>query len=319
MKKILVLFLAITMLLTVFTACGKKEPMESAGEVSDLSEEKHFGISDILQNGDTSEEQSGDETSSEESLNPSESITSQNPGTFSGEFIVSEKKYTYKNENLMLLQVKNDTDTHYDLTINGKYLDADGNTIKEESQTYHAFPSGWENYFIFRPKGTFDDFDYTLEVKKYQINTEIDRIYSKDGEPYSTYVQLTYDKNLYWAYAPDNWRDLRFNMQVVNNHPNISLFSQFHIIVLDEQGEIYTMDYEYASGGYNGTYADPIGGDRDGRTYAAVGMQKSGEDETIPDTVQGKFTAIFAIGATIDYFLGTELWQKGVITSDMIL
>jgi len=39
---------------------------------------------------------------------------------------VSARRNTYKDENLMPLSVKNQTESHYDLTVNGKYFDADG-------------------------------------------------------------------------------------------------------------------------------------------------------------------------------------------------
>ena len=316
-KKILAILLPLAMLLAVFSACASEEPMEPAGEVSDLSEEKHFGIGDILQNDNSVEESavSGTEestVSTEESsqaasqTQSSQGVPSQGSGTADGEFIVSEKKYTYKNENLMLLNVENKTDKHYDVTINGKYLDQTGNTIKEESQTYIAFPSGWSNYFIFRPKGTFDSFVYSIQVKEYD---SANAIYCYNGEPLSTYVDITYTKELYWGRgANTDLRDLMIDAKLVNRHSNVTIGIDCHVLVLDAQGEIYAMDYEFYDGWgtpvacFTNTEADPPGGaEFDGNFRIGLKTQAKGEDETIPADIQGNFTVIFAIATIVNY------------------
>ena len=396
MKKALVLFLAIAMLLAVLAACASEEPMESAGEVSDFSSEKHFDINDLLQNGDESDEasistgaessenppvsveessvavsqaQSGDETPPEESQGnqgsssnppaestntPSQGTTSQpseasqgttskpaepsqgttshssetsqgttskpaessqgtisqpSGGEFTGEIVASEKKYTYNGNDLMLLHVENKTALHLDITIKGRYLDKSGKVIKEESQTYRAFPSGWSNYFIFRPKMTFDSFDYTFEVKEFKSTTAADKLYAYNGDPLTKYAELTYSKNLTWM---EDWYDstaaLCFNYALTNHHLSIPICIQFHVLILDEQGNIYLTDYEledavFGDGAFTGTSCTPVGGMDNGRFEAPcrLKIQPKDADRTIPSNVQGKLTAVFAIESVVDF------------------
>lgn len=305
MKKIFAFLLAFSILLALLSGCVKEE-MEPAGEVSGFESERHFGVESTSANSEDVTEESAERT-------------------FSGEFIVSEKKYAYKNENLMLLHVQNDTDTHYDVTIIGRYLDADGNTIKEESQSYRAFSSGWENYFLFRPKGTFESFEYELETKKFEVVTEYDEIYANNGEPLSAYVTVGWMKDLHWTGNPFNSRDLEFTIKAENQHPAVIAGIEGHVLILDEQGEVYGMDYEYYDtwGGQAAKYpttnfnVQPIGGEGDGRTIQTLRMQPKDGDESLPD--QSKLTFIFARSCTIDHTVMDRLYWAGKLPSDYVL
>ena len=88
--------------------------------------------------------------------------------TFEQEMQVS---YTYVgnrgNVSIAILNITNETDKHYSITINGKYLDKDGKVLKTETQTWDQFKAGWQKYFLFRPGFAFDKFEYTIETKEY--------------------------------------------------------------------------------------------------------------------------------------------------------
>ena len=97
-KRILSMLLLLAIALTGFVACDKEEETASQGEVSDMSGEQHFNIGDIMSNSASS---SSSETVSSE---PSQGDTSEQSGTtetpstdethdWSGEFIITEKKY----------------------------------------------------------------------------------------------------------------------------------------------------------------------------------------------------------------------------------
>ena len=402
-KRLLACLLLAAMVLTMLVACSE-EAMETPGEVSNFSSEKHFDINDLLQNGDgsgedsgfvgtgsledpsapadesstgsTSEpvpsEQSGDETPPEESVTstPEESqgaqTTSQNTtgqssggttsqgatdkptkpqetsghssggttsqgttgqpsGELTGELVVSDKLYAYNGKNIMLLNVENKTSLNLDVTIKGKYLDANGNVIKEESQTYRGFPSGWKNYYIFHPRMAFASFDYTVEVKEFKATTELDQLYvSPGGELLSTYVTFTYEKYLYWigtAYA----KDMVFNGQLVNRHPNTSITWQGHFLILDANGEIYGTDYDYSDSVseipekcFAGTTADPVGGYRDGKTMQPVTWRLPTDDLSVPENVQGKFTVIFAARSITNHDV-SESWRREGKYQDVVI
>lgn len=291
-KRIFAFVLLLAMTISVFSGC-KKEEQAPAGTVSDFESQTHIQVS-----APAAESTSGETISGETS-----DSTSKEP--LSGEFVVSEKKYDYKDANLELLYVENQTNRHCNVTIHGKYIDENGETIQEETQTFEAFPAGWSNNFIFYPKIAFDSFSYELETEEYVPET----MYADEsGTPYASYIELSYEKNLQWIRGlepinqehPDDAkevRDLVFNVEMKNNHPTVTIGAEFHVLVLDKDGNIFLTDYDHPDDGISGTAIGPVGSEDDGkrRTVVALLRQEPGLDETISENVQGVFTAIFAI------------------------
>lgn len=287
-KKLLVLCILISMILATLAGCAKEEEQNPAGTISDFESQAHFQVGT-----------SGDDSASGD--------TSHEP--VAGEFVVSDKKYDYKDANLVLLYVENKTDRHYNVTIKGKYLDENGETLKEETQTFEAFPAGWSNHFMFYPKIAFDSFTYELETEEY-TNEPISS--DESGTPYASYINISYEKNLTWQRGVSGGdenghsirsRELLFYALIENHHPSVSITAEFHVILLNAQGEIYISDYDYKEDGICGTFIGPVGSEDNGgrRTSIPLKEQELGGDETIPDNVQGVFTAIFAITDVSDY------------------
>lgn len=79
-----------------------------------------------------------------------------------GEITVKDKKYVYEGTEIVILDVKNNTDKDLVLTIDGSYLDKDGNVLQTETKTFAQFYAGYQNYFLFDPKINFDSFTYTV-------------------------------------------------------------------------------------------------------------------------------------------------------------
>ena len=107
-----------------------------------------------------------------------------------GSWVIKQKKYYYDTPqyvvyqagseypsgptsagNVMILQVENKSDEAFTITIDGKYLDASGNVITTESQTFKGFAANWSNYFVFAPGIEFDKFTFELSAKKYNAET----------------------------------------------------------------------------------------------------------------------------------------------------
>ena len=83
-----------------------------------------------------------------------------------GDFLVKEKKYTFEDNNLVILDVTNETDKNYSVTIKGTYFDESAKEIKSETKTFDQYSSGYHGYFLFQPNIKFDSFKYTLEAKE---------------------------------------------------------------------------------------------------------------------------------------------------------
>lgn len=85
--------------------------------------------------------------------------------SLTGEFTVKEKKYTFEGTDLILLELTNKTGQNCSVTVNGSYLDKDGNVLKTETQTFDQFAVGYQNFFLFRPGLQFEKFTYTVEAE----------------------------------------------------------------------------------------------------------------------------------------------------------
>lgn len=91
--------------------------------------------------------------------------TSQSPSN--SDFLVRQKKYEYFEKDVIILEVSNETENNYSVTITGNYIDSNGGIIATEEQTTIGFSSGFKKYYIFMPNMVFDSFSYELSVEKY--------------------------------------------------------------------------------------------------------------------------------------------------------
>ena len=149
MKKTIFLLIALTMILSMFTACS-----EESGD--NLYEESNYDNVSVFRPTDNESKNENNE-----SENEPEDVSSP---ALSGEFTVKDKVYDFRGNNIAIVTVKNGTNKDYSVTIKGKYLDKDGNVLKEETQTLDQYSAGYENYFFFEPKMPFEKFTYEIET-----------------------------------------------------------------------------------------------------------------------------------------------------------
>ena len=142
MKKRFVIVILISLIAVMLTSLNGCEKLAEAGEISEYDSESHIPIT-----GDDSQ-------------------TGSNSDSAAG-FVVRDRKYDYEGNNLVILNVENHTNNNYAITIKGRYLDADGAVLKEESKTFEGFAAGWKNYFFFVPGIPFEQFTYSLEAETY--------------------------------------------------------------------------------------------------------------------------------------------------------
>lgn len=291
MQKMLTFLLAAAITLALLAGCNKEKKVP-AGTISDFESEAHISV-------DASGSTSGD--------------TSKAP--VSGEFVVSEKKYDYKDANIMVLYVENQTGQHYNVTIKGTYLDENGETIKEEEQKFEGFSAGWANHFIFYPRCAFDSFTYELETEEWAV----DPYTGDENGPYTGYIEFTYSKTLVWRRGVSGGdedghsieaRDLEFVHELVSSHPTAPLNGGIRFLILDSDGEIWSTSHESLEpfGNYSGIWGiacNPPGAEK-GYKNIMLKQQPVSEDETIPENVQGVFTAIVAITCMVN----GDLWGK---------
>ncbi len=321
-KRILSMLLFLAIALTLFAACGKEEEETAPqGEVSDMSGEQHFHIDDIQQS-----ELSGNDASAAESS--VETPSDETPSTdethdWSGEFVITEKKYDYKDSNLMLLDVANDTGTNCDLTITGTFYDEAGDVVRIQQQIYHNFPTGWSNYFIFWPQMKFDTFTYEVSAKEYENNTPLDSMFVHNGEPLSDRVTVGWIPGVYWDEAPNSTKELTYRMTASSTHPECETKIFGHALILDGNGDVYALDYDAYAGdmaAYTQTGTWPHMEEDPNYAYANKILRSVSKDspecsEPLPDAES--LTFIFAISAVVcnEVYVDVVV-EKKIVTHD---
>ncbi len=300
LRKKFALCLALVMLLALFAGCHEDVETVSEGTVSDFESQAHIPV----EISDDVSSNVSDDVSNEVSAGEISSVP------LTGEIVVNEKKYDYKGNNIELLHVENQTNLHLNVTIKGTYLDADKKVIKEETQTFTAFPSGWSTYFIFYPYKSFNSFTYTVKTERYvpePLHAD------ESGTPYASFITLSFKRNLQWKRWPlfsGEGSALCFEGDATNTHPSKTLISQFNVLVLDENGEIYATDYDWSDpsslypareGSMSGFPKPPMGvEDPVNKKNICLRKSEKGKEEPISDTLQSTFTIIYAIREVVD-------------------
>ena len=165
MRKVLVSVLLLTVALTAFAGCSEE------GERSDLnlySEASYDNESRFVPNEEESKEGSDSESnvSEEENSRSENSVSGESNTPLSGEFVVKDKKYTFEGNDLVIVNVENQTNKNYSVTITGTYLDKNGNVLQTETQTFDQYYPGFSQYFLFEPGMAFDKFTYTFDAEE---------------------------------------------------------------------------------------------------------------------------------------------------------
>lgn len=206
-------------------------------------------------------------------------------------FMIKDKKYSYEGTDLVILDVKNQTDKNYTLTINGSYLDKDGNVIKTETQTFEGFCAGLQNYFLFQPKITFDKFTYTVEMVEYKEECLMSYFKLLDAKltlKYSSANFINGDRNLYPT--------IFASLHEYNSHSKMLVLYK-NVIVIDQYDRIYTIQYRY-----NTIQAQ---NETQGWDDYELYYELTDGEITWPDELEGDVKILLSV-IKIDFFTGME-------------
>ena len=153
-------------------------------------------------------------------------------------FVAKQKKYDYGENNIIILNVTNQNEKNYSVTINGFYLDAEGKVIKSETQSVEGYAAGYEKYFLFNPDTAFDSFVFTLTATEFS-----GRCYEQNWT--NTFTGLCEN-----TMGTDNPNDPEFDFS--KPYPTIALRSHFtypepppyilvqcHYILIGNDGKVY--------------------------------------------------------------------------------
>ena len=206
-------------------------------------------------------------------------------------FMIKDKKYSYEGTDLVILDVKNQTDKNYTLTINGSYLDKDGNVIKTETQTFEGFCAGMQNYFLFQPKITFDKFTYTVEMIEYKEECLMSYFKLLDAKltlKYSSANFINGDTKMYPT--------IFASLHEYNSHSEMLVLYK-NVIVIDQHDQIYTIQYRY-----NTIQAQ---NETQGWDDYELYYELTDGEITWPDELEGDVKILLSV-IKIDFFTGME-------------
>ena len=97
-------------------------------------------------------------------------------------FVIKSKKYDYEENNVVIMNVENQSENNYTVTVDMTYYDDGGNQITKESQSFEGFSANWQKYFMFKPDRAFSSYEYKLTTEVF------------DGECYDK--TFTFDDNV---------------------------------------------------------------------------------------------------------------------------
>ena len=327
MKKILCILLCTLLCISALCACSSNKA-DTSDDPSDATIEtpsvdiSYDEVSYIIPGGNdssvagndssaSSEEQPSESSTTEPSEIPSESSDEEpNSGEQqTGGFAVKMAKYDYDNTleqqnsyafthigkagtvSIALLDITNETDKHYSITINGRYLDKDGRVLKAETQTWDQFKSGWQKYFLFRPGITFEKFEYTIEMTEYTGDCW------KCGVKFSFKRLEKETKAVHPAYPTDNPKYVE-GIGVVYTKEIDTPFPVSHgllyMILFDASNHVIGI---YQRGGTGGFGVEPEGPDDNLGIIAYYSERDDGKLGEWPEQFKGNVTGIGIISS----------------------
>ena len=314
MKRIFTILLVLLMVATMLTACQNVTPPEGNDDPSqtpvtppegDIIPEYDGtviikpGEGESSAGSDTTPPESGDQPttppesgdqldtppeSGDQPTTPPESgdqpdTPPESGEVVTGDFVTKYKTYSYEGYNLAIIKLENHTTQNYTVTINAKYLDAAGNELKGETQTFEGFPAGWDNHLVFKPDIQFAKFTYTVSLNVF------------NGECALSANSKAYLKRLYEG--PMFIRELAMNKGDYTKYP--SILAEFELvncknlsinmwqIVFDNTGKIFFITYlEAEISNASSTKVYPL-------------LQTTEKTIAWPDEIKGNVTGIVAI------------------------
>jgi len=172
-------------------------------------------------------------TALEESIIPPDSI---DVGVLSPQdnshLAINAKKYAYNGNDILILDVKNQSDENYSVTVIVKYYDENGKLLKKEHDTFEGFAADSSNYFLFQPGIKFDSYTCQAYTEKYE-----DYCLSKD-------ISLSADSFMIFNDRIMNFYSTSFKFYI-NNSLQTDVKLNFSVVIFDTQGNVVDIISNY--------------------------------------------------------------------------
>lgn len=212
-------------------------------------------------------------------------------------FLVKEKKYVYFEKDVMILEVTNETEDNYSVTVTGNYLDANGRVQKTETQTTEGFAAGYRKYYIFMPDMSFDSFVYSVSA------TPFDGVcYEQKIVPIFRPIRLSKG----WAFDGNGEAIGHSRMYpVINcdidfeNKNDTDVIFVGTLLVFDNRNNLHYI----RTLGMDGAEANGIGGQT-----VTIYYEVTDEEMKVPDYLTGDLKMIFTVDALFTDYKEADAW-----------
>ena len=289
MRKYISFLLAFMLVFMSLVGCNNVTPPESGGNPNEqpnqtpVTPPSDDGFIQGPNSGEnqptTPPEEGGEQPDTPPASGEDQPTTPPDSGdVITGEFVTKYQTYTFEGNNLAIIKLENHTTQNYTVTINAKYLDAAGNELKAETQTFEGFPAGWENHLVFKPDFPFAKFTYTVDLNVYQgecaisaeTKAKVTRVYETKIWIMSQVHQGDYTKYP-TILAEAEWENAS------------GIYAKRCVVIFDNTGEIYAILYK------NGTISQSP------ETVGYYLLQTTDETIVWPDEIKSGVTGIVAI------------------------
>ena len=253
MKKILAITLTLSMLMLILCSCGEELADEYEISIYD-------GVSEVSTNSD-------------------------------GKFLVKDKKYDYDENNFIILDVTNTSETDCGVKITMTYFDESGKELGKEDKSFGSFSKGYQNYFCFAPEYAFETYSYNFEFIPYSGNN-YENCFEIKG------LQLSEGKAVFNPYTPPNEYDgsdfidykkyptIMFNYTYSNSHSS-KLIVPITFIIFNEKNEVIAIMDRTATIEANWKIGDD---------YDTFKLYQTSQDELVwPEKYKGEIKTVVCV------------------------
>ncbi len=204
-------------------------------------------------------------------------------------FSIKGEKYPYQNNDVLILDVENTTDTHYTATFTVTFYNEAGEAIKTQEKTIEQFPAKYKQTCLFQPNLQFASYTCEISLEEYTDTVYLSTLSGKKNN-----VEVRRFENKFAGYP--NVRETFITVHEVESSfgPCTSLPEgknlkvRWDVVVLDNTGEIFTIARQ------NHIFENT---DTIKRRANDVRVLSSTEnlDLQIPDELKGEVTVILAL------------------------
>jgi len=262
MKKLTTLLLAIVLLCGTLWGCNQEDisgdESTENGKESETTQKQNVGLVEgILDDYDKEESQKG--------------------------FTIKGKKYPYNDNDVLILEIENTTDTHYIATFKVTFYDEADKVVATQAKTIEQFSANYTQACAFQPECQFDSYTCELSLEEYTGPDYMSTLSCGKFTTKGIKVELPYD-NPYMTHIYVNTY-CRFGPCPIPSGMLIDFDCE--AVVFDNTGNIYTIidrcGFLFS--------AETVGTERT-RSDALTLVEMDGLNQQIPEELTGELTVI---------------------------